>query len=594
MTKKKTLREKSDTVVKSPRKANVAQHLKTPWLWLGIIAAITFAVYLPALKNGFVNLDDDRYVEKNVKLFMESKAASFAIPEGYHMGNYHPFTMVGYKIIYGFAQLDPFDYHLVNMLIHVLNTLLAFFFIQKLTRRNELAFAAALLFGVHAIHVESVAWISELKDLLYAFFFFGSLICYLQYIDKNNGKKFYAYALILFLCSLLSKGMAASLSVVLPLIDFYRGRKFTMPVIIEKLPFLALSIVFGVIAIKAQQSMEALQEISLYSPVERVVFACYGFVTYLWKLVLPLNLSAYYAYPTKTGGSIPGWYYLYSVALIGIVVATIMSLKRTKVIFFGVGFFAITVFLVLQLLPVGGAIMADRYAYIPSLGIFYIFAEGLYRLYQRPAQKQIALAGLAVLTLLYGVLTWERTKVWKDGMTLWSDVIDKAQTIVLAYNNRGVLYNEQGSALLAEEKTNPNAKRQADANFTKALDDFNHALRLNNKDSQAWSNRGLSFWRMGQLDSAANNLQHAIDLDPNYEVAWSNLGSVYASMRRMDDALHAYEKAVALNPGFADGWYNIGIIKYNAGQKDEGCQALKQAAALGMQHAGNAVRDLCK
>ena len=593
MTKKKALREQDNVGVKSPRKPAARPALNTPWLWLAVLAVVTFVVYLPALQNGFVNLDDDRYVEKNPKLFLESKAESFKIPEGYHMGNYHPFTMVGYKIIYGAAQLDPYVYHLVNVILHVLNTLLAFFIVQRLTGKNTVAFAAALLFGVHAIHVESVAWISELKDLLYAFFFFAALIFYTRYVDERN-KSFYAIALVLFVCSLFSKAMAASLAVVLPLIDFYRGRKFTMPVILEKVPFFILALIFGVIAIRAQQSMEAIQDSTLYTPLERIAFASYGFVTYLWKLVLPLNLSAYYAYPVKTEGSIPGYYYLYPLAVIGIVVATIMSLKKTKVVFFGIGFFAITVFLVLQLLPVGGAIMADRYAYIPSLGIFFLFAVGLQRLYENQNQRAIAYGVLGVLTVLYGVLTWERCKVWKDGMTLWSDVIDKAQTIVLAYNNRGVLYNEQGSAIMAQAKTDPTAQQRANEQFNLALSDFNNALRLNSKDAQAWSNRGLSFWRMGQLDSAANNLQRAINIDPNYEVAWSNLGSIYASMRRNEDAVNAYEKAVALNPGFADGWYNIGIINYNAGRKAEGCEALKRAAALGMQHANNAVRDLCK
>ncbi|HZG01351.1 MAG TPA: tetratricopeptide repeat protein, partial [Chitinophagales bacterium] len=554
MTKKKALKETGGVDVKSPRRPVAVQKLATPWLWLAVLAVVTFVVFIPALQNGFVNLDDDRYVEKNPKLFLESKAASFKIPEGYHMGNYHPFTMVGYKIIYGAAQLDPYVYHLVNVILHVLNTLLAFFFIQRLTKQNTIAFAAALLFGVHAIHVESVAWISELKDLLYAFFFFAALIFYVRYIDERN-KSFYAFALVLFVCSLFSKAMAASLAVVLPLIDFYRGRKFTMAVILEKVPFFVLALIFGVIAIRAQQSMEAIQDSTLYAPVERIAFASYGFVTYLWKLVLPINLSAYYAYPVKNGGSIPTYYYLYPLAVIGILVATIMSLKKTKVVFFGVGFFAITVFLVLQLLPVGGAIMADRYAYIPSLGIFFLFAVGLQRLYENQSQRALAYGALGVLTVLYGVLTWERCKVWKDGMTLWSDVIDKAQTIVLAYNNRGVLYNEEGSAILARAKTDPTAQQRANAQFNLALNDFDNALRLNNKDAQAWSNRGLSFWRMNRLDSAANNMQRAINIDPNYEVAWSNLGSIYASMGRNDDALTAFKKAVELNPGFADGWY---------------------------------------
>ncbi len=561
---------------------------------LGILIALTFLVYRGALYNDFVNLDDDRYVTENPKLFLQSVGEMFKIPDGYHMGNYHPLTMWGYKMIYSKVKLEPFAYHLVNIILHILNTMLVFYFILLLVKQFEIAFVTALLFGVHTMHVESVAWVSELKDLLYAFFFFASLICYLRYAEDRTRKGFYAIALLLFLLSLLSKAMAASLSIALIAIDFYTEKKFRKDLLLEKIPFLLLSLVFGIIAIKAQQSMDAVGDLTLFKPHERVALASYGYITYLWKMFVPINLSAYYAYPLKQNDALPPAYFAYVLLALGVVAAAIYSLRKNKYVFFGIAFFSITVFLVLQLLPVGGAVMADRYSYIPSLGIFFIFANVLYSMYQKAAVKLVAVALLLLATGFYSYATIQRCKIWKDGMTMWSDVIEKSQTIALAYNNRGVLFSTEGKKILEESKNDPSKRPLALANFDKAISDFNHALQLNNKDTQAWSNKGLAYWRMGINDSAIVHLTRSVNIDPTYAIGWSNLGSVLYSINRVQEAIDAYEKAVTYNPGFSDGWYNIGILNYNLGNKDKACESLRKAASLGMEHAGNAVRDLCK
>lgn len=559
-----------------------------------IIVLVSFIAYRGALNNDFVNLDDDRYVTENPNLFLQSTGEMFKIPEGYHMGNYHPLTMWGYKMIYAKAKLNPYAYHLVNVHLHVFNTILVFIFILLLSQIFEIAFATALLFGVHTMHVESVAWISELKDLLYALFFFASLIFYLLYSENRNKRGYYVIALLLFLMSLLSKAMAASLSVVLLAIDYYREGRFNKILLLEKIPFFALSLIFGIIAIKAQQSMDAVGDFNLFKPYERIAIASYGFISYLWKLILPMNLSAYYAYPLKQNDALPPSYYVYVLLTLGVLAAAIYSLKKNRYVFFGIAFFSITIFLVLQLLPVGGASMADRYSYIPSLGIVFIFTQWLYRLYKQASFKYAAVAILVVSTSAYTYATIQRCKVWKDGMTMWSDVIDKSQTIALAYNNRGVLFNTQGKELLDAAKDNPSKREEANLSFNKAISDFNRALQLNSKDTQAWSNKGLAYWRLGNLDSAIIHLNRAVNIDPKYAIAWSNLGSVYYSANRVDEAIKAYENAVTYNPTFSDGWYNLGILNYNLGHKEVACENLRKAAALGMEHAANAVRDLCK
>lgn len=559
-----------------------------------VIAALSLIAFRGALDNDFVNLDDDRYVTDNPRLIVESYGDIFSIPEGYHMGNYHPFTMVIFKFIHGRFGNEPFAYHLVNLLIHLLNSLLAYFFIRKLTGKFFIALAAGMLFAVHTMHVESVAWASELKDLLYAFFYFLALIVYLHYLKDPKKPLFLLAVLGLFICSLLSKAMAASLPVVLLLIDYYRGRKVDVRSILEKLVFVAAALIFGLIAISAQKTAGAIPEAERFTLFERMAFACYGYVTYLWKLVIPVNLSAYYAYPPKIGGNIPGYFYIFPLLLLAVVGAALYSLRKTRVLFFGIGFYSVTVFLVLQLLPVGGAIMADRYSYIPSLGILFLFAYGLNLLYEKKSYRYAAMGLLGLMTISYTFMTINRCEIWRNGMALWTDVVDKSNRTPLSLNNLGVLYNQRGRSAMDSVKYDPAMKQVAMDYFSKAQKNFDEVLRIDGKDNQAWSNRGLIFWRLGQLDSAVFSLRKAIEYKPGDAISWGNLGSVYFTSGRPEPALDAYQKSVELNPNFADGWYNIGILKYNAGNKDEACAALSKSASLGKELAANAFRDLCQ
>lgn len=292
------------------------------------------------------------------------------------MGNYHPFTILTFAIEYYFFGLNETGYHTVNLLLHLMNAILVFRAVLLLGNKGGVALIAALFFGIHPLHVESVAWVSELKDLLYTFFFLASYIFYLKYI-KGGHKKYYIMALFLFLASLLSKAMAVSLPVVFILTDYFKGRKINKSTLVDKIPFFFLAIAFGIVAILAQKSFGA-TDVDKFPFLQRILFACYGFISYLLKLLFPLNLSAYYPYPVNSGENIPIKYYIYLIVFAGLMAGVIFSLRFKKDISFGIGFFAITIFLVLQLFPVGETFMADRYSYVPSIGIFYLAGEGLY------------------------------------------------------------------------------------------------------------------------------------------------------------------------------------------------------------------------
>jgi hypothetical protein len=315
---------------------------------LAIILVLSFIVYLPVLQNGLIDWDDHVYIKNNPLIHSFNLKEIFS---QYVSGNYHPLTILTFAIEYQFFGLNETGYHAVNLLLHLLNVLLVFYTVFLLSDKVGVALLASLLFGIHPLHVESVAWAAELKDLLYTLFFLASYIFYLKYL-KNPKRKLYIFAILLFLASLLSKAMAASLPVVLLLTDYFKGRKINKEIILEKVPFFLLAITFGVVALIAQKSSGAIADIEIFTFPQRIVFASYGFITYLLKLILPLQLSAFYPYPIASGGDIPVLYYFYVLFFSGFAAFVIYSLRFSKKIFFGTGFFAVTVFLVLQLLPV--------------------------------------------------------------------------------------------------------------------------------------------------------------------------------------------------------------------------------------------------
>src|SRR5260221_10960730 len=378
--------------------------------------------------------------------------------------------MLSLAIEYHFWGLNEAGYHIINVLLHLLNIILVFYTIFLLSNKTGVALIVALLFGIPPMHVESVAWASELKDLLYTFFFLASYILYLKYI-KSNKNKFLFYALLLFMFSLLSKAMAVSLPLLLLLTDYFKGRKINIKILLEKLPFFILAVIFGVVAIHAQKSSHAIQDINTFTFPQRIIFASYSFITYLLKLLVPFHLSAYYPYPIRSGEHLPSQYYIYVLLFLGLIAFVIYSIRFSKKVLFGIGFFTITVFLVLQLLPVGDAVMADRYSYIPSIGLFYLAGEGFYWLWNRNS-KPLSVILASAFTIFFSVGTYARCRVWENGLSLWSDVIDKHPTVAVAYNNRG-------GTLLNEKK------------YEEAISDFSKAIELRPDFYDAYNNRGI-------------------------------------------------------------------------------------------------------
>ena len=551
-------------------------------LLVSLILIITFTAFSPCLKNRFVNWDDDLYVTENTVIQNFSFHSVNHIFTSYFTGNYQPLTMLSYLFEYKFFKLDPFGYHLTNLILHLLNCFFVFWLIYMLTRRISVSSITTFLFGLHPLHVESVAWVSERKDLFYALFFLAATVCYCYYLQEQKIKRYYYLTLILFILALLSKSMAITLPLVLFLIDYLFHRKRDKSALIDKITFFILSFIFGTIAVTGQYSVGAVRSGSLFNFFNKIVIASYSVIFYLNKILVPIKLSCLYPY-SGIRNIFPFLYSFFVFIILFTVV--IVSSKYTRKIIFGSGFFLITLLPVLQFIPIGQTIVADRYLYIASIGIFYILAEGIFWLftskikYFRFLQCLILVTLIAMISVLVS-LTWKRCQVWKDGKSLWSDVLNKYPDYAGAYNNRAIIYKEQGNIQQALSDYNKAIKinfNYEDAyynrgnaycqqgNFIKALFDYNEAIKINPNYAEAYNNRAIIYKEQGNIKQAFSDYNKAIEINSNYFAAYNNRGITYYQQGNFIQAISDYNRAIEINPNYAVIYCNRGLAYVQQG-----------------------------
>lgn len=553
---------------------------------LACIAALTWFFYNVCLDNKFTNWDDPGYVKDNALI----KDLS---PEGLHnifsssvMGNYHPLTILSYAFEYSYVRLEPWLYHLDSVLLHILATVLVYWFVNLLTKRPVAAAVTALLFGLHPMHVESVAWIAGRKDVLYGSFYLAACIAYVYYLRAAGAKKagLYAGVAILFLCALLSKPVAVVLPITLLLIDYFEGRKLNLRLVLEKLPFLAISIGFGIKSVLDQKDFGSLgTQNVIFNPLERIALGGYAFITYLWKAVAPVELCNFYPYPDRINDSLSFWYYLYPLAAIAIIAALWIFARKNKAVVFGAAFFLVNILLLLQFIPVGGAILADRYTYISYLGLFFM-AGWLVSSYFEPGGKkdmQYAVLGIVLIyALVLGYMSRERSKVWYDTTTLWTDEIEKEPVRAPnAYNNLGFNYFNKFN-----DEVNPELRK---IYYDSAYALLSKAIEL----QPAFANPYIS---LGELERSVNRFPEAkihyykaISLQNNFENAnaYLGLGIIHAISKNFDSSNYCFSMAIKLKPYFPEAHSNYGNFFDMTGHHEE---ALKEYAAAIAQNP-----DMC-
>ena len=566
---------------------------KTPRWVLPFILIVIFLAYIPALKAGFVNWDDGDYVTDNalIKSFSNLKLLLTTPVQG----NHHPITMLSLAFNYAISGLDGWSYHLLNLLLHLLNSFLVFRLAMLLSNRNTIiAFTTAVLFGIHPMHVESVAWVSERKDVLYSLFFLAGLITYTKYVDTGSRKQYFLTILFLVL-SLLSKPAAVIFPVALFCIDILRKRKFTFTLFLEKIPFFTLAIIDGIVTYLAQTEAGSTGA-GMFGPGARILMGFYGIMMYVLKMIVPSNLSPFYPFPA-VNESLPIQYFLAPLFFIALAALVIYSLKRDRVIAFGILFYLVNLLLVLQFLPVGSAVIAERYTYIPYIGLFYIIGWFI----DRYAKSNITKASyiLIPVSLILALITFKQAGIWLDGATLWDHTI-KTQPSARAFGNRAILLRKEKNNDLAIEYYNNainlnSIYHEAYANrgniyfdlnkFDLAFADYKKTLDIKPDYHPTLDNMAALFAMQEQYDSSLKYSTRALEIKPDYKPAYSNRALTYMRLNRNEEAIKDWEKFLQYQPDAADVYNSIGSCYLAMGKYQESLEPINKAIALDQQAA---------
>lgn len=536
-----------------------------PVLFLMVVLAATIVAWIPSVKNDFVNWDDIIYVMNNEMIQSFSWVNLQTMFTRFWMGNYHPLTIFSFAVDYNLFKLTPHGYHFHNLVLHIANTALLFLFTYHLTgKRTGVAAIVALLFAVHPMHVESVAWISERKDLLYTMWFLASMLVYVFYL-KTEKLLWIGLSLFFFLLSLLSKAQAVTLPLALLVIDYFNSRKFGWKMVLEKVPFFFLSLVFGIVAVYAQQADNAVNAMNI-RPFDSVFYGFYGLSVYLIKLVVPTGLTCLYEYPFTDTRGVPAYVYLSPITFLVLVGMIIYYRKRRPYISAGILFFLLTIFPMLQFLPVGQAVLAERYTYIPYIGLFLSIALGFFEVKERilPSSRRLWLTvGGILVILVFMAATWNRIAVWENSITLWTDVMVKNPRTVSAYINRGFIYNQD------EYKE-----------YNKALDDCNAGLKVDSNNYKLYINRGTAYRNLERYDLALDDFTRAIEKNPESVESYLDRGILYTDrFGEYDKGIADFNKYLTQHPDHRDATYNLGVAYYKKGSYDSALIYLNKVLA---------------
>lgn len=385
-------------------------------LLIALPLIVTAIAFYPSLSNGWTTWDDNIYVTDNPVVTSISPENLRIITTRALDGSYIPLTLFSYMVDYHIAGYDPAMYHRTNLLFHLLNVALFFVFVHRLSGSTVAAVVASILFGIHPMRVESVAWISGRKDVLSMAFFLGACIHYLRWIDQKPGRPLF-WTFVFFIASLFSKPIGITFPLLLILFDAYRGRKLSVVLLTEKIPFAVVAGVFAVIAYLGQISVHALRPGTRLF--DNAVISLHGIAFYIEKLFLPFRLSNLYV---TTEPLTWDFYAMAMMTVAGFVL--LWKYRENRTLIFGAMFFVIALLPVLQLVRFSKMFAADRFTYIAYCGLFFgagIIAEGWWN----NGNKRRLLVILSIITIALGTVTWERCGVWKDSQTLWQDMLSK-------------------------------------------------------------------------------------------------------------------------------------------------------------------------
>jgi tetratricopeptide (TPR) repeat protein len=528
------------------------------WLIASLVGLMMLA-YWPAICGGYI-WDDDIYVT-NDPLLVASDGWRQIWFSTEHQTQFFPLVFTTLRLEYAIWGLNPLGYHLVNVLLHSANTFLVWMVLRKMAAPG--AWIAAGIFGFHPVQVESVAWVTELKNTQSTLFYLLALLVWMRFLDAEAGARwrYYGLAFFFFALALLSKTTACTLPAVLLLVPWMRGELIGRRRIFQIIPFLILGIAAGLVSIWWERHLgnyreDVGQSLTL---VQRTLIAAHALWFYAGKIVFPVNLTFSYPRWEVNVGDVLNYLWLGGC----LVVAFALWFWRR---IFGRRLIGAVIFFGATLLPLLGFIplytfrytyVADHYQYVASIGLLALLAAGL---------QGVPRALPIIVILMLGGLTWKQAHIYQNQKMLWEDTLAKNPTSWMADDNLGTIYRGQGD-------------------FGQAIDYYEKAIRLNPDFAQAHYNLGIVLFKTGQTSDAMNEFQGAIRLDPLDALAFYNYAAALEQSGQTDEAIKLYEEAIRLNPDYTSARINLGIILSQQGRLDEAMIQLHEAIRSAPENA---------
>ncbi|MGD0813005.1 MAG: tetratricopeptide repeat protein [Verrucomicrobiota bacterium] len=561
-----------------------------------VLAAITLAVFGQTAQHEFVNCDDPDYVYGNPVvthgLTLKGIVWAFTV---FHADNWHPLTWVSHMLDCQLYGLHPGGHHITNVLLHTATVILLFLVLRQMTGALWRSAFVAAVFAIHPLRVESVVWVAERKDVLSGLFFMLTIAAYVRYARRPWSIARYGLVMLLFAMGLMCKPMLVTLPVALLLLDYWplqrAGRTTPSVLMLEKLPLLALSAASSVITLLAQtRAIESTETISLPLRFGNALTTC---MIYLEQMVWPAGLALFYPYPQK---GLPTW----EVALAGTLLAGLSMVvwreRRTRPwLLTGWAWYLVMLLPVAGIIQVGVQAHADRYTYLPQIGIYvaatWLLAEWGVKWLQREPLRAASGSLMTGIIAVLMVCAWNQTAYWKDDETLWS------RSLACTTDNAAAHLNF-GSALLAKDRADD------------AIIQYQQALLINPDYADAHFNLGNALRKNGRLEDAIAQYQQTLLINPNLAEARLNLGVALSQKGKLDDTITQYQKALQINPNYAEAHVNLGNALAQKGKLDDAVTQYRLAlqirpddevahASLGIVlaqagRAGEAIRHLLK
>ncbi len=528
-----------------------------------LLILATLAVYWQVNQFNFINFDDNIYVTNNPVI------QSGLSPEGFqwafgskYFGLWNPLVWVSFMLDYQLYGLNAGCYHLTNLFLHIMSTLLLFWLFNRMTGAIWKSAFVAAFFALHPLHVESVAWIAERKDVLSAFFWMLTLCFYVYYTEKPVIKR-YLLVIFGFILALLSKPMVLTLPVIMIFLDYWPLKRFEFGKqdwivwqLKEKMPFFTLSAVLVFVTFHTPGNAMDIKSVPLIS---RLANAPVAFIAYLGKTFWPYDMAIFYPF----SDNIPLWQIGGAVTLIiAISIAAVVMMKRIPCFFMGWLWYTITILPVIGIFQIGNFAMTDRYHYLPSIGIAIMLAWSVPLLFAATdGRKKIVIPATITFLAILTFLSWRQCGYWRNSSELWNHALKVTKGNYMAHNNLASDLLEKG-------------------NISKAVYHYKKAISINNY-SAAHYNMGIIYYRLGQYQQSIESFHQAIRTTPDYAAAYFNLGIVYTSMGQIQRALESYSEAIRITPNHANAFNNRAAIYLYQGQISSGCSNALKACKLG-------------